>query len=109
MSSYGITEQRRYAGRRKILDSIKVDRGCTDCGYATHPAALDFDHRDPSTKSFDVATNWSRSWERLLAEIAKCDVRCRNCHAIRTHTVEGAHGLNRPKADPAPSLFGAVS
>jgi hypothetical protein len=29
---------------RAYIQSIKMERGCTDCGYREHPAALDFDH-----------------------------------------------------------------
>lgn len=42
----------RYEERRKLIDEIKVSRGCCDCGYNTHPAALQFDHIDASGKSF---------------------------------------------------------
>jgi hypothetical protein len=46
---------------------------------------LDFDHRDPADKKRDV--NWiaaRRTWAHVLAEIAKCEVRCANCHRLRT-------------------------
>lgn len=31
------------------------------------------------------------SWQRVMAEIAKCDVRCRNCHANLTNERMGAN------------------
>ena len=104
---YDAAARRRYADRRALIDSIKVERGCADCGYRDHPAALHFDHRDPSKKAWGIATNLSRRWERLIEEIAKCDVRCSNCHAIRTYTVPGASGLPAACDKPASaSLFG---
>jgi hypothetical protein len=47
---------------------------------------LQFDHRDRSTKTANVANLLSnaRSWKVILAEIEKCDVRCANCHSRRT-------------------------
>jgi len=46
---------------------------------------LDFDHRDPATKRCDVARLAVRKpWSAVLVEIAKCDVRCVNCHRKRT-------------------------
>lgn len=76
--------QRRHAERYALLADIKVRRCCADCGYNAHPAALQFDHLDPLLKSFRIAGSLSRSWAVVLAEIAKCDVVCANCHAIRT-------------------------
>lgn len=57
---------------------------CVDCG-ATDPTVLEFDHRDPSEKVETVnALARAQSWNALEAEIAKCDVRCANCHRRRT-------------------------
>ena len=57
---------------------------CIDCGE-TDITVLDFDHRDPASKSYEVVHVAARKpWARALAEIAKCDVRCANCHRKRT-------------------------
>lgn len=83
--------RRRIRAHQAFLDEIKLERGCIDCGYRENAAALEFDHRDPDTKL--VAPSGKRmtvsgmgTWPRdkVLAEIEKCDVRCANCHAIRT-------------------------
>lgn len=59
--------------------------GCIECGQM-NVECLDFHHRDPLTKSFDIGKAIQRSVkvEVLLAEIAKCDVICANCH-IKHH------------------------
>lgn len=60
---------------------------CLDCQHAWPSVAMDFDHRDPSTKVYDV-TKWAFSnWtiEKLQAEVMKCDVVCACCHRLRTH------------------------
>lgn len=71
--------------RQRELEAIKLERGCVDCGYREHPAALQFDHRDGEVRGFasSFASNVLRRWEVVLAEIEKCDVRCANCHAVR--------------------------
>lgn len=68
------------------LDEIKLAQGCIDCGYRGHPRALDFDHREPGLKRFNVSKiiRSTQSWERIQAEIDLCDVRCANCHRIKT-------------------------
>lgn len=60
---------------------------CTDCGKTYPPHVMDFDHRDPATKSFSLLADSAllKNRDALLAEVAKCDVLCANCHAIRTH------------------------
>jgi len=74
----------RWAERRAWLNAYKLKRRCADCGYRRHPEALQFDHRDPASKTFVVSRMIGRSWKLILAEIEKCDVVCANCHAIRT-------------------------
>jgi hypothetical protein len=58
---------------------------CIDCGEADL-RVLDCDHRDPSLKRSNVGTMITSGypWRTIAAEIAKCDVRCSNCHRRRT-------------------------
>ena len=58
---------------------------CVDCGE-TDPIVLEFDHRDPSEKLFSIGNSLGQTWrwQKIKAEIAKCDVRCANCHRRRT-------------------------
>lgn len=71
------------ARRRLVLNAIK-SKPCTDCGHSFDPVCMDFDHRDPSTKKFTIASNIaSITLEVLLDEIAKCDIVCANCHRLR--------------------------
>jgi hypothetical protein len=69
-----------------LLEYFKT-HPCTDCGE-TDPVVLDFDHlRD---KKFDIASGIHyRAWDKVLAEIAKCEVVCSNCHRRRTASRRG--------------------
>lgn len=81
----------RVRARRHVRDTYwswlmtyLVSHPCVDCGE-TDPVVLEFDHRDGTTKVGTVGAMLSRaSWSTLLSEIAKCDVRCANCHRLRT-------------------------
>lgn len=75
---------RNRVKRHARINRYKLDKGCIDCGYADDPVALDFDHRDPGLKIMNVAAMITYSWARIVAELDKCDVRCSNCHRIRT-------------------------
>lgn len=67
------------------LQAYKMERGCADCGYKKWAGSLDFDHLPEFTKSFNIGKNaGAKTWEQLLAEIAKCEVVCANCHRERT-------------------------
>lgn len=73
----------RYQQYRDKADHFKRSTGCVDCGE-TDPVVLDFDHKDPATKQFNIGAHGaSYGWARTLEEIAKCDVRCANCHRRR--------------------------
>src|SRR6266542_3458211 len=57
---------------------------CVDCGE-TDPVVLDFDHRDRGLKRSTISRMLREcSWAVVAAEIARCDVRCANCHRRRT-------------------------
>jgi hypothetical protein len=77
----------RQAATLEFLRDLRR-RPCGDCGQTFPPWVMDFDHRDPKTKSFALAADkvLLKARDILLAEIAKCDVVCANCHAIRTYT-----------------------
>jgi hypothetical protein len=62
---------------------------CTVCGISRAPECMDFDHRDPAIKSTGIArlqnyVDTPKNRERLLDEVAKCDLLCANCHRIKT-------------------------
>ena len=80
--------------RVEKLNAIKLASGCVDCGYNKHPVALDFDHLPEFEKSFNVSAKVRRApWDQILAEVAKCEVVCSNCHRVRTW--ERANGIRR--------------
>lgn len=72
------------AARKAWLEKYKLEKGCTDCGYNAHPAALDFDHLPGTVKLRDIRHGSSLGWVALMNEIEKCEVVCANCHRIRT-------------------------
>lgn len=75
--------QKRYVERRHWLDSIKIASGCIDCGLKGPAEALTFDHVR-GEKLFNVGQSWNQGKQKLVDEIAKCEIRCANCHAIKT-------------------------
>jgi len=72
----------RFLSRRlKLIDDIKSEQGCKQCGIRD-PQVLDFHHRDPNTKRYAISKIRTHAKKTLLEEIAKCDVYCANCHHI---------------------------
>ena len=65
--------------RGKILEYLD-SHPCVDCGE-TDSMVLEFDHVRGKKRS-NVATliGSDVSWNVIVAEIEKCDVRCANCH-----------------------------
>ena len=55
--------------------------------------------RDPSTKIDTPHRMASYSIKKIFEEARKCDIRCANCHAIRT--VEEKHYAERKQLDEA--------
>lgn len=70
----------RVENREKILEYLS-NHPCVDCGE-TDPIVLEFDH--VSDKKAEISSLMTRSWKVILNEIAKCEVRCANCHRRKT-------------------------
>lgn len=82
--------KRVRADYRQRLADYLLDHPCVDCGEPD-VRVLDFDHEDPARKLDEVARLVGNgiAWARVEAEIAKCSVRCANCHRRRTATMRG--------------------
>jgi len=58
-----------------------------DCGESD-PVVLEFDHREDKRLIISKAVN-NYGIPGLTAEVAKCDVRCANCHRRKTAIEQG--------------------
>ena len=87
------TKHEHTQRKKEWLRELKDGRPCADCGQIFHYAAMDWDHREGEHKLFSVGEGaQSKGRVALLAEIAKCDLVCANCHRVRTWN--RAHGGN---------------
>jgi len=77
---------RKYRAANKTLLNRLKSAPCSDCAGSFPPVCMDFDHRPETKKIKAVSLLMSCRTERVLAEIAKCDLVCANCHRIRTAT-----------------------
>lgn len=70
--------------RRKALKRLAIEyKGgkCEICGYNKCSDALDFHHKDPTTKDFSLShAGLTRSLAKTLMEVDKCMLVCANCH-----------------------------
>jgi hypothetical protein len=79
--------RRRQEELRKWFHDLKRNIPCADCGAHFHPVAMEWDHL-PGQKKFREVSNLFRgtpSKRRLVEEIAKCELVCANCHAVRSY------------------------
>lgn len=77
------------ARNKAITDEIKSTTPCTDCGKKYHPFVMDFDHVGEKDRDVSLLVQAPASVKRLMAEIAKCELVCANCHRMRTFTRAG--------------------
>lgn len=69
--------------KRKLYNYL-LSHPCVDCGK-TDIRCLEFDHVEgEKLDAIFKMLGQSQSWEKIEAEIAKCEVRCANCHRIKT-------------------------
>ena len=82
----------RQRNRAFVLEYLSR-HPCIDCGESD-PIVLEFDHRDLGAKLNEVSRLvYTNTLKAVQAEIEKCDVRCGNCHRIRTTSQFGSYRL----------------
>lgn len=68
----------------KKFRAIKILGGkCCKCGEKDI-FVLEFHHKDPSKKEFEINARCHAPWGKIEKEIKKCELLCRNCH-VRLH------------------------
>ena len=77
-----LSRQRRD-NARGLVDRIKLERGCDQCGYIENPAVLHFHHNGNKTESVARMVSGGAPLQRIMAEIDKCELLCLNCHFTR--------------------------
>ena len=77
------TKKRAKIHSEYVMNYLKI-HPCVDCGEP-NPLCLTFDHIK-GTKKFNICSKINRStnFESLKQEISKCEVRCFNCHMLKT-------------------------
>ncbi len=73
---------RRREDRRRRLREM-LGGACNQCQSVE---SLQFDHIDPSTKSFTISNlpYLDGPWEKLVEEAKKCQLLCQSCHIEKT-------------------------
>lgn len=69
---------KRFEVKKYIVD-YKGGK-CEICGYSKSLRALEFHHKDPSEKDFNIS-KFLKIDEKVLNELEKCMLVCSNCHA----------------------------
>lgn len=72
------------ASHREFVDSLKAGKPCVDCGLVFAPYVMEYDHVR-GVKRFSIGKMANHRRERVIEEIAKCDLVCCVCHRIRSH------------------------
>jgi hypothetical protein len=77
--------KQKRARKQEFVNQARAGGKCVRCG-TTDTNTLEFHHRDPTTKLFVIGgpkkQSSNCSLQRIIDEIAKCDLVCTNCHRV---------------------------
>jgi hypothetical protein len=83
--SYLIKKTKARIERNRNLVIQAKSKPCSDCQQVYPPWVMQFDHLKDKLFHLAKLAYTQYSEQTINKEIAKCDVVCANCHAIRTH------------------------
>ncbi len=83
-------KKKKNQATREYLWKLLNESPCVDCGLID-PVVMEFDHRPDEQKLYNIGAMVGNTYSQatLLAEIAKCDIVCANCHRHRTNSRSG--------------------
>jgi hypothetical protein len=70
--------------RQKALKQQAIEYkggACCICGYSKYNGSLEFHHIDPSQKEFGIGNAKLTAFKKIIPELDKCILLCRNCHS----------------------------
>ena len=103
----GAARRVRVARARSFVAAYLESHPCVDCGERD-VRVLDFDHLRGKEACISELAAWGAPRARLAAEIAKCEVRCANCHRRVTAHRAGWSRLAGDVDDPRRGLEAPV-
>jgi hypothetical protein len=95
----GVSRRRRTARAKTYVGAYLRTHPCIDCGEAD-PRVLDFDHLGEKKALVSALVAYGASNARIDEEIARCAVRCANCHRRVTARRAGWSRLAGDVDDP---------
>jgi len=75
--------KRRVKKENHLMVQELKHNPCCDCGRSFLYYCMDFDHKDPTKKRYNINAMIGKGYEIILNEISKCDLVCANCHRLR--------------------------
>lgn len=83
--------------RKEVVWDYLIGKSCVDCGE-NDPVVLEFDHVIGS-KLWTISEMCKKAMSitLIIEEMAKCEIRCANCHR-RRHSIDGDYWRHTRKA-----------
>lgn len=109
MANVHATRQRVRTANRLAVSAYLMQHPCVDCGE-TNLVVLDFDHVGEKRWSVSHMVNRGFPWATIEDEIKRCQVRCANCHRIKTARERGYYERKfRGQLFEAPGAYRVVT
>lgn len=77
-----ISNRKNVQNRRKKLKLMSIEYlggECKICKYNTCPGAMEFHHKNPLEKDFNICRG-TIAWDKIKKELDKCVLLCCRCH-----------------------------
>jgi len=83
-----MTERQIKNAERKAKAIDLLGGVCANCGAEER---LEFDHigNDRENYKHTLSNMWDYAWDKIVAELKKCQLLCRHCHAIKSMVDRG--------------------